>query len=483
MSTILIAPWGQPAQWGNATYITPSGLRIKTCTSLLPTLVELIKNKHRNIKVVIPVLDSLIEEYRGRPRGSICYEKFLELYGSIIKSNYLSYRHLIDDIERLVRLAAREIIEESLEMNKNVISGEEQKRILDIIKFNLHVIVCPAIGSPGGKWRFEGDARDYLAVALIRCYELLKESPPDKIILDLSHGINFMPALTLQLAYMIASVSLLSSKDTRLVRIEAFNTDPFPHDAKEPDLNINLVHRDLVSSITLPPEIPKHIISPRVYISSDVRKKVDELNRIYINAVNGPISSLYYPFPLALSLYCYDNMVDLRNARLIREVFRLWITNVEVKEFVINRPLRLNPEAVYLYLLASTACNTTLSIVKLYDSHRASIRSLKELQSIYEKVNNSLGQIVGWELDKFEDEAAKVSQYLDKGKCIHELSQRGVIGTRIMIAHAGLQKDIVEICKEEDGEMTIRYAYTEPITNGKNLTELLKRAGLLLLKQ
>ena len=57
----------------------------------------------------------------------------------------------------------------------------------------------------------------------------------DEIVLDLTHGINFMPALTLRVAYRLASILLVAYRELgkRGIRILVYNSDPHRYDREE----------------------------------------------------------------------------------------------------------------------------------------------------------------------------------------------------------------------------------------------------------
>lgn len=71
---------------------------------------------------------------------------------------------------------------------------------------NLNVIIAPAIGSPSGRWVFRGDLQDFESRVLYELGKLCLTKPYPRVIIDLSHGINFMPSLIMHLIRKLVSI-------------------------------------------------------------------------------------------------------------------------------------------------------------------------------------------------------------------------------------------------------------------------------------
>jgi CRISPR-associated protein Csx1 len=120
-----------------------------------------------------------------------------------------------------------------------------------------------------------------------------------------------MPAVTLKLAEKLASIilaahmgSVASLEDG--VELQVYNSDPLPSGAAVNNLNINRIMKDRIKTIIAPHELPKRLIRHR---KKEI-KQAEELRRInekYLNAVQLPLSAIYYPLPLALCETVFQN--------------------------------------------------------------------------------------------------------------------------------------------------------------------------------
>ena len=106
----------------------------------------------------------------------------------------------------------------------------------------IRAVVLPGIG------RFERDVvksflgwlGQFRVAAFLKALDFMDEFKPSRVILDLTHGINYMPAYTrLSVFDAITCYSALNRVEVRLL---VYNSEPFPDGAKEAsDLNIILV--------------------------------------------------------------------------------------------------------------------------------------------------------------------------------------------------------------------------------------------------
>jgi len=77
------------------------------------------------------------------------------------------------------------------------------------------------------------------SLLLIQLYNKVKNDFYDRIIVDLTHGINYLPAVCYIATLQIAQIMLIRAlrNNVSQIRFEAYNSDPFK--AGE-ELNINL---------------------------------------------------------------------------------------------------------------------------------------------------------------------------------------------------------------------------------------------------
>lgn len=428
---LLISTWGSPAHWGVVNYRI-NGIEKPSCTSLLPML-EWLEFKADSVVIV---LDSLVD----RPSGG----RFVEgTCGECSKEAYEKAGGKVNDYTSL--------LEEVRGISQNILRCLFEKAGLR--SEEPRIVVAPAVGRPGGKWEFQGDARDFIGVVLIELGNLVLEKTYRRIVLDLTHGINFMPAELMYLARMLASLSLASHPEVDEITVEAYNSDPYFRGASS--LNLNLVYRETFRGIQFPSSLGR-LLTPKGEPPEDVRifnDRTGELRRW----VRDFLSSLYYPLPLAL-LELYDEGEDKVLEGIedsVKGAYELWKKNAEVKGERVNRRVAIDYESVYAFLLARA--------ISLYLRDKVEVPAgldiLKEIsEAIYGKVGEIHKVMIVQELSGLQ----KNPESWERGE--------GRPNRRVMIAHAGLQKGLIEL--ERGREIRIRYK--------RDAREILKEAGLRL---
>lgn len=313
------------------------------------------------------------------------------------------------------------------------------------------IIVAPAVGRPGGKWEFQGDARDFIGVVLIELGNLILKKTYRRIVLDLTHGINFMPSELMYLVRMLASLSLASHPEVDEITVEAYNSDPYFRDASL--LNLNLVYRETFRSIQFPSSLGR-LLTPKGEPPEDVKifnDKTGELRRW----VRDFLSSLYYSLPLAL-LELYDEGKVAKGIEdSVKGVYELWKENTEVKGERVTRRVAIDYESVYAFLLSRA--------ISLYLRNKVEVPAdLDLLKGISEAIYGKVGEIHKVIIVQELSELQKNPESWERGE--------GRPNRRVMIAHAGLQKGLIEL--ERGEEIRIKYK--------RDVSEILKEAGLRL---
>ena len=153
--------------------------------------------------------------------------------------------------------------------------------------------MAPAIGSPGGRWVFSGGARDFAAIVLAELYRVVKEFRPDALILDVTHGVNYMPTETMHVARLALS-ALNMAKALEALRqgdevsqamtdLVVVNSDPYPPGATKPRLSINIVYREIVRGIERLTPIPRQILKKEARMDQETEKKLREIAKLYLD--------------------------------------------------------------------------------------------------------------------------------------------------------------------------------------------------------
>lgn len=477
---LVIAPWGSPAQWRTARYVLDDH-EVESCCSLIPLLSSIRNSDPRaSITVALILLDSLIDRYSGRAVESSCYSSYIRHIDDILLSDGING---YDDIVRKCRCLAERIFRDLLAENGLIID-------------ELEIIVAPCVGSPGGNWSFMGDARDFIAITLYELTRICRKKEFSEIVLDLTHGINFMPAMCMYLIQLLASILMIAHNLNEVV-IKVYNSDPYsPNTVREgyPALRLNLMLKQRVKTIHVPHALPKRIIKSTERVEDQLLNSLIQREKILMEHIQAVISSFYYPLPLAAckSIQAMiDSGIDIES--FLDECVKMWKCSIQVDagRRSVKRRMRLIPEAIY-------SCFLTLSLMEKVRSIAGELKSitiahLQNLKDLYRLVHESNYYIIADEISKID----KSLRHLKK-ECayLYELydleligpraipSEEAVPNTRVMIAHAGLQKDFTRIFR--DG----RIDYDESIIGCgedqssrvvlRSIRDLLKCAGLLI---
>mgnify|MGYP003871567599 CR=1 FL=1 len=441
--TLVVAPWGQPAVWGKARYVLEQS-EMESCTSL-GLILERFKGDE--VDVAILALDSLIDEYFSQPSESQCYTCYDNLRSSIREA--ATCKSYTDIRARLTNFV---------------------KRFVECLRLpcNPYVVICPAVGSPGGKWRFSGAPTDFEAVVLHELGKQCVEKAYTRIVLDLTHGINFMPAVVLKLAGELASLILAAHWEVEEglengVELHVYNSDPRPSTKEVHRLNLNLVTKDRAKTILIPHQLSRKLLRRRV-MDESLKTEIDKLNNEYLDAVWLPLSTIYYPLPLALCEIMLQS--NSRAPRLILErAFTLWCERMNIDNLNVKRPLALEPEAVYALLLTE-AVNRWLAAGGI--NSPLMLETLEKLANFYKVVNESFYYLIMDEKHRIERNIYRVPGWTPLYQLVSDAKETSP-DKRTMIAHAGLQKEFVEI---NTCTMQIRYRI--------DAKKVVEEAGLVL---
>ncbi len=431
---LLIAPWGNPLGWNEVSYIFDEEKGRKRVDSI--TTLKALHEKFDH--VIILALDSLID-LNGNTKSQLN-----DLYISHVKNNresgFKNYESIVSSIEAFIQDSLKQI-------------GIE----------NAHVCVLPAFGSPGGKYNFRGKPEDYVSLGLLEIEKIISEigEPVDEISLDLSHGINFLTSMTVVLCEMLTDIELIKTRDLDSIDIRYYNSEPYSKEKADNEYRIFTVYKTRKSKIDIPymkinEENQKLIKFSFEQGSAEEGRNIIEINKEYDDKVVNLLKSLYYPFPLLLEkLSISYSFIKLS----IDSLLEIWKRNVKINGNTIERNITINYYKVYAFLI-------TKSLQKIV-SNGMNIDSIgMDSGNIYKKVSEIGKTLIDNEIwkvmnakDKLERCGKEKSLYRDVkiGSANFPGSQRSNVkpDKRIMIAHAGLQNDIVMLHKDGKLEYTI----------------------------
>jgi CRISPR-associated protein Csx1 len=489
---LVVATWGMPYGWRLVTYEI-NGFRCKTCTTLLPLLAWLRSEEFRDCEIhpSIIILDSVID-WRKQSSGTenpchTCFERFGDILSRAANSfTYAELRQLVAEFtKKFVECVASETM--------CSVGGVEKRcsEVLGDVLRNLHIVVAPAIGRPGGVWSFVGRIQDYEVVVVRDLSTRFISSPYRAIVADLSHGINFMPSITARIIPRLASILLLAHRGVDFVSVRLYNSDPIPATASE-DTVIRI--NEAVYTSIRSAEIVHSVAEKLVYAAREFGSIEAEFNRVLggvvrksLHAIRCIYTALYYPFPLALHIFLCRMCKDLD---VVRDVDSYVVNSITIdhSKREIRRSLTIDSDTYYIYSLLKALC---LRASAMCGEIEPSIDTLEtELVPVYRLIHSSYEELIRHELSDIRRNVKALMQkpehYKLRGSHItlaelHELlhskeareKREKRMNRRVMIAHAGLQKEFVTILIDE----TPRLRY---VLSAEELAKELDSAGILI---
>ncbi|MGC9187524.1 MAG: CRISPR-associated CARF protein Csx1 [Fervidicoccaceae archaeon] len=489
---LIIATWGAPWVWRKTKYVLhEEGVSesVESCSSVFA-----LAKKHENAKVIIVGADSLLDyeqRQNGRGEDQFCRDIFYDVADELkieplskSMEKYSSYEKIIVDAKKLISETAKRMSPEGLTLN------------------NMEAIIMPMLGKPS-EVTFNGGPRDPFSVLLFELFKITKDSSFGKIYLDLSQGVNYMPSLLMQAAKMLASLSLFDpSMDTKdVVEIKAFNSEPA---RKLSEIALHEIYWENVGTIQVPLGLGDsreiNVLDRRTGTEGDDGKKaVDSLREFNENfdkikgSVSKVLKSLRYPVPLLLRYSC-STIEDYREFfNVLDDAFSRWKKNTVINSDGkrIERRLELNYWGLYSYSLSYKACSQIKGSERQIADGSTKPQNSNDVimyldefdeiaRKIYRRVSRAFEPIITNEVSNIDKKIEEKGEVLNKGECLEldelfekegdseEKGSSASKGTRepdrrIVIAHAGLQREYVEVCREKGGgRIYLRYIADSP---------------------
>lgn len=209
---VLVATWGNPFGWFETTYRVDCGeFDIKDCRnskvvsrSSLPVLIDALKPD----RVLIITADTLVN-MRSRDGSEPPFED--------VRPS--AYDEVLEDVRNRVRWWINERAKELEEHGVNPETIETFR--------NAEIFVAPGLGDfPNAA--VSGDLLDFYGSLLHRLAEWLPEGNSE-VILDITHGINFMPVLTYRALTNLLGLSAYLNR----VQFVVVDSEPVPLDGGE----------------------------------------------------------------------------------------------------------------------------------------------------------------------------------------------------------------------------------------------------------
>lgn len=257
---IIIASWGDPRGWSEVVYTVPLKIPLKSCKDLWRGVEEAEIRKVRSASATAAIARSILEKEHGSgEESSVSLKKVV-----IVASETLgSCRDIITQDGRkcleYIQETAKDYINRYIRSNSFFGTFQGIEGIVDIV-------ITPGIGliKTDVKRVFRCNPANYAVKVFSELLKIFLEAEPTTVVVDISHGINYMPhilALMAEKAFKTYILKKLSQEEKvsnreSSYRIIVVNSDPYVSSQRSQQtegggdtLNINIIScEEIVSS-------------------------------------------------------------------------------------------------------------------------------------------------------------------------------------------------------------------------------------------
>jgi len=423
-SWLIISIWGDPGDWSKVCYRVPEIHRVEKCK-----LSDIAMSKQAySYKCT---LGALLEAYRDRVSESIVYvadtlafSRHLPRYVGFdnIPRCFKSYNDIIDCVERYINGVLND---------KDYISPNDR----DKVKY----VVLPGVGiykrDVGGLIaEFIGSPLNYYYGLLFDLYTRLKGKNFDTIVLDVSHGINFMPILGFNA--VIEVVKLYALEKLGDVRLIVLNSDPVIRGIQiNMPRNMNIVYCKVYSREDSLRELVEYLRRPveerpfRILERTKLPKEVLNLNGVHKTIFSSVVKRVKVllesidkglPLPLVYTLERLeastnvddhlDKLVDSINTVIRARSLELDSGRLKVKHSVVlNVPVELDLKALVLLKTLISAYRKFEFKEFKYNNRLFKMYDLESLEKLVKEYMVGAGRVLA--LHEISDIRVRVNAY------------------------------------------------------------------------
>jgi len=446
--TIYIATIGDPTNWFASDYIIKKENGEEKKIEEAYTKIFTYENPS---KIILVVNDSVIYARGTRQNPA------LDCYNSIVSSrHYTRYSEILSTLEGYIKCV----------IEKFKTNAEKRNKIIEDISQKLKIIVIPAMGTfrnkSGMATRFgkivtsKGDevpsARYYPnLVETLLAYSLYEElkGTKEEVVLDITHGINYLPTLAFNTIYRL--ISLLG------LRLTVINFVPIDSRFKDND-EIRIYSRvDVVSTVN------KGFKFDIDQIDED--KIADKLDKSIIKA-------LKYNAPLALVYLCRLRKQGINDyySQFVKAVSITSISEKESEVKIDKEKIKWieKVDDIWAEIVADFVCEKVNNIARKHscDEGYYDSKILDELaKEVFSRFSSISENIIQNEFNNIYTITSEGMKEVGEKMYYELLKSEAITGAqssldkiiRNYIAHAGLLKEIVKIKRTNEGKICIKY--------------------------
>jgi len=394
---ILIAVWGDPKGWNEVNY------EYQGQSEKAKSAINLIKRVENANKTVIICVDTLADNHL---QSAQCYAEIKNKAEYIVK-DFCSNQFSILPDKVIVGYGVGEF-------NNTIFIGNAQDFYYEVLK-ELSLLF--------------GDA--------VRC---LREEKEIEVILDITHGINYMLTLTYRALREILQI-LAYTYD---VKLKVLNSDPYIRQVKPEKLNINVIEETRILPNLVAYRSDKRPIEPRKdhnkygqIIGNLLRQINYDKRKIHIF-----LSAFIHAMPVFIISYLMNSRVTKNLINQISQEFENSITIDKNQKIIIERNLEYRIEfenLIKTYLVSSILEAKGFS--SKVDIPLADIQQLKD--KVFSKLAIEVNRI-----DKEINDIQNLGNLQPNYQVYAQLLNKPIqnqIDKRNFFAHAGFEHNVIEL--------------------------------------
>lgn len=515
---LVVGVWGFPGSWRLASYKPPAppkdvkkwgklvewgyGESLKAHSSLAALAKTLHDEERWSLHCVVYGLDTLaapqylkLNQIQDDENRRKLGEENNKLIDSFYGEDPRDYREIVDRAERVLKLYVRGYFEEV-----GVGSG------------HVSTVILPGVGvfqlkkgqKPTKTYDFRGSPQNALAAMELDLYNRLLKHKPEAVVLDVSHGVNFLPVLAV--TALRRAVEVYSAEEGKEVSSAVVNSDPVLGQGQEATMHIVEAGRmgktplEVLTGIAVRGQALSREGSKayKMLVKENPSEELKRLDKLlgkvfenYASLVEAFLKASDYGLALYLGLKLSSvNLEDLRSSvEEAKGSLHRVLKNRSVKvgdggvtvahDFSLNTPVIL--DAIYAADLLTNVVSYANGLFKAVGGYRmAKLDGLKKLagkigvKGVAEKLLESelcdvdrrvklYGEVVGGGLEKptpysvvygaMESRALGLLDEKRRDSLLEELRKKAEakkcgVNKRDFYAHAGLERNAVAVAVE-----------------------------------
>lgn len=424
-SWLIVSVWGDPGGWSKVYYRVPEIHKVKKCKLSDIAMGEQTYSYRCTLGALLEAYRDYVSEAVVYVADTLAFSNHLPRYvgSDSIPRRFESYNDVIDCVKHYVN---------SILDDKDYINLSDRCKVKHVVLPSVGVYKR---GADGLVAEFTGSPLNYYYGLLFDLYTRLRGKSFDTIVLDVSHGVNFMPILGFNA--VIEVVKLYALEKLGDVRLVVLNSDPVnPRTQTDMPRNMNIVYckvysmedslRELVEYLKRPVEDKLFRIlegfepSGEVLNLGDVHRSilgnVVKYVRVLLESIDKglPLPLVYTLERLRASIdvdYYLDRLVNSVNTVIrTRRLESKGSEGLRVKHSVVlSTPVELDLKALVLLRVLTSVHEESDSKEFEYNGKPLRMYSLESLEKLVEKYMVGAGKIIA--LHEVSDIRVRVNAY------------------------------------------------------------------------